>query len=392
MDNLPDLSTLCQCLHLLDFEEYRSVLDDHRAKKLFAGNTIQLHVAGQLLGLRSYDQITELLHVDPALRKQTGLHSISPSALARKTNSLCPHSLQGLFVQLVSQISALHQGKSLERIGPLRILDATEIRLPLNLANWAYCSKTKQGIKMHTRVTVVDSKHVYPDRIIATTADVNEMEVALDLVEDPDAIHVMDRGYQNHEHFEQWTKNGYLFVTRIRENTQFIVTRDFRIPKEDKAWIISDRKVRINKCKMPLRLVIFQDEQQREYYVLTNHFNLSAADLALVYKYRWQIELFFKWIKQHLRVVQVFSYSPTGIWNQLYLALIAFALCTLIQLKTQTKKTIWTILKRIRAYAHGRWEQLIQALNRSPTRTSKGSQVVERPPKEQVVLKKFVLK
>lgn len=393
MDNLPNMSTLCQCLSVLEFDEHRSIFHDHRAKKLFTGNVIQLHIVGQLLGLSSYDMIAEQLHVDKALRKRTGLDRISPSALSRKTASLCPHSLQALFVHLVGRIGALHQGKrSLERIGALRVIDATEIMLPLNLASWAYCCKTKQGVKMHTRVVVANPKLVYPDRIIATSADVNETEVALELVEDPDAIHVMDRGYQKHEHFERWTKQKVSFVTRIRESTRFIVTRDFRIPKADRQFIVSDRKVTLNKCKLPVRLVIFQDEKQREFYVVTNRFDLSAADIAQVYKYRWLIELFFKWMKQHLRLVKVFSYSPTGIWNQLYLALIAFALCTLIQLQNQTSKTVWGVLKLIRAYAHGSWKQVVNALNRLPTRTSKGRQVVDRPPKTQRILKKYVLK
>lgn len=392
MDNLPNVSTLCQCLNLLEFDNHRSVFHDHRSQKLFTGNTIQLHVVGQLLGLSSYDNLVEQLHVDPSLRKRTGLDSISASALSRKTATLCTDSLQALFLQLVGQIGALHRGKSLDRIGPLRIIDATELKLPLNLARWAYCSKTKQGIKMHTRVVVADPTLVYPDRIIATTADVNETEVALDLVEDPNAIHVMDRGYQKHKHFEEWVKQNRSFVTRIRENTQFIVIRDFRIPKVDQSFIQTDRKVTINKCKVPVRLIIFQDETGREFYVVTNRFDLSAADIAQVYKYRWLIELFFKWIKQHLRFVQVFSYSPTGIWNQLYLALIAFALCTLIQLQYQTRKTIWGLLKLIRAYAHSSWEQVVKALNRVPTRTSKGRQIVDKPPNDQPVLKKFVLK
>ena len=391
MDNISNLSTLCQCLRLLDIGQYRSDLDDHRAKQLFVGSTIQLHVVGQLLNLRSYKQIAEQLHAHKTLRKLTKLESISASALSRKTPKLCTSSLQALFVGLVKQIQALQQGKSPMALGKLCLVDATELKLPLHLAGWAYCSSSKQGVKMHTRVVVDRSPTVFPDRIIASTADVNETEVAVELVTDPDAIHVMDRGYQKHEHFEKWTEQNLLFVCRIRESTRWIVRRDYRISKADKSFITFDQKVILNKCKVPVRLVVFEDEHGRCYHVVTNCWNRSAVEIAQIYKQRWLIELFFKWMKQHLRLIQVFSYSPEGIWNQMYLALIAFALCRLIHLRTQTSKTVWDVLQWIRIYAHAQWKVFQEALHRKPTRTSRGRQVVDRPPKEEQVLKKIIV-
>lgn len=392
MDNISNLSTLCQCLRLLDVGEYRSDLDDHRAKQLFVGTTIQLHVVGQLLGLTSYKQITEQLRAHKALRKLTKLDAISASALSRKTPKLCTSSLQALFVRLVKQIQALQQGTPPLALGKLCLVDATELKLPLNLAHWAYCSSSKQGVKMHTRVVVDRSPTVFPDRIIASTADVNETEVALELVTDPDAIHVMDRGYQKHEHFEKWTEQNLLFVCRIRESTRWIVRRDYRIPKADQSFISFDQKIILSKCKEPVRLVVFEDEQGRSYHLVTNCFTRSAAEIAQMYKHRWLIELFFKWVKQHLRLIHVFNYSPEGIWNQMYLALIAFALCRLIHLQTQTSKTVWEVLQWIRIYAHARWKVFRAALDRKPTRTSRGRQVVDRPPKEEPVLKKVIVK
>lgn len=377
MDNIPNVSTVCQCLKLLEMQGFRSLLRDHRAKKLFTGNTIQLHVAGQLLGATSYDMITELLQAHEPLQTLTGLTSISPSALSRKTATLCTDTLQALFVKLVLALQQHHpdQPTALPTGKKLRLLDATEVTLPLQLASWANCSKSKHGIKMHTRVTVADpEKLVYPDRVIASTIDVNETELALELVTDSDAVHLMDRGFQKHEHFEQWDQQNLKFITRIRENTKFEVTRDFRVPKADRDFIVSDRKVLLNKCSRRLRLVIFRDDNGKEYYLITNCFDIAAVDIAQMYKYRWLIELFFKWIKQHLRLVKVFSYSPQGIWNQLYLVLISYALCTLVRLQTAASKTTWEILKWIRIYAYQPWSAMQKALTRKPTRTSKGRQ------------------
>ncbi|PZT52042.1 transposase, partial [Paenibacillus silvae] len=108
-----------------------------------------------------------------------------------------------------------------------------------------------------------------------------------------------------------------------------------------------------------------------------------------MYKHRWLIELFFKWIKQHLRFVKVFSYSPQGIWNQLYLVLIAFALCTLVRLQTAPSKTTWDILKLIRIYAYHPWSMMEKALARKPTQTSKGRQ--RSPDRNEIPIKRKVI-
>lgn len=397
MDNVSNLSTICQCLKLLELQDFRSLLGDHRAKKLYTGNTIQLHVAGQLLGATSYDMITEQLQAHVPLQKITGVSSISPSALSRKTATLSTDTLQALFVKLVRAIQHHHpdQLKKLPGGKKLCLLDVTEVTLPILRASWANYSKSKHGVKMHTRVVVADPEElIYSDRIIASTMDVNETELSLELVTDPEAIHVMDRGYQKHEHFEQWDQptNKINFVSRIRENTQFIVTRDFRVPKADQEIIVSDRKVLLNKCSRRLRLIVFRDEEGKEYFLITNCFEVSAVEIAQMYKYRWLIELFFKWIKQHLRLVKVFSYSPEGIWNQLYLVLIAYALCTLVRLQSGSPKTAWDILKLIRIYAHQPWSAMLQALERKPSRTSKGRQRLPAPREPEPIQRKVIVR
>lgn len=397
MDNVPNLSTICQCLNQLELQGVRLLLDDHRAKKLFTGNTIQLHVAGQLLGATSYDMITEQLQAHEPLQAITGLTSISPSALSRKTATLCTETLQALFVKLVHAIQLIHPDRPGNLPGgkALRLLDATELSLPVQRANWAHCSKSKHGVKMHTRVVVADPENlVYPDRIIASTVDVNETELSLELVTDPAAMYIMDRGFQKHEHFERWDQptNKINFVSRIRENTQFEVTRDFRVPQADRGFIVSDRKVLLNKCSRRLRLIIFRDEEGKKYFLITNCFEVSAADIAQMYKHRWLIELFFKWIKQHLRLVKLLSYSPQGIWNQLYLVLITFALCTLVRLQTAASKTTWELLKLIRIYAHQPWAALRQALERKPSRTSRGRQRWPSPREPQPVQRKVIVR
>ena len=129
-----------------------------------------------------------------------------------------------------------------------------------------------------------------------------------------------------------------------------------------------------NKATVPIRLVAFQDEKGRHYRVVTSRWDLSAAEIARIYKNRWLIELFFKWVKQHLNMIQLHSFDPTAVWNQLFLSLIAFAVSLLVKLRLQTKKTLWAVVKLLRIYSCDTWEAFIEALNRPPTRKSKGRQ------------------
>ncbi|MBD2868365.1 hypothetical protein [Paenibacillus arenilitoris] len=167
MDKVPHLTTIRQCLNLLEFDEYRSIFDDHRARKLTTGNCIQQHVVTQSLKLESYDAITERLRASKQLQSMTGLASISSSALSRKTNQLCTHALQGLFTGLAAKLHALQQStnKINEPFGKLRIVDGTDIILPRSRAAWANHCPRLRGVKMHTSVIVGDPDCVYPDRI-----------------------------------------------------------------------------------------------------------------------------------------------------------------------------------------------------------------------------------
>jgi len=393
MDNVQRLTTIRQCLNLLGFEEYRSIFDDHRARKLNTGNCIQLHVMAQLLKLEDYDSICEQLRANKQLQSIIGLDSISASALSRKTNQLCTYSLQDLFFALGTELQTLHKSsnKKSKSQGKICIVDSTDIILPRARAAWANHCPRLRGVKMHTRVIVGDPDCVYPDRIVATTGNVHDIPISIELVEDEELTHIMDRGYQKHEHFDRWTNDNKWFLTRIKENTLYEVLETY---ESQEPGVILDAKVMLNKSKLPVRLILVQDEKQKVHYFVTNHGPkaYSAVEIADMYRSRWLIELFFKWIKQHLRFVKVFSYSPDGIWNQMYLALIAFVLCQIIKLKTETKESQWDVLKMIRTYAYRSWRSCKKALTRKPTRESKGRQRSGQKDKPKQVPTRIIMK
>ena len=141
----------------------------------------------------------------------------------------------------------------------------------------------------------------------------------------------------------------------------------------------------------------YKDDEGKVYRVVTNRWDISAFEVSEIYRYRWKIELFFKWMKQHLKVVNLHNHKPEAVWNQIYLAMIAYGLSELIRIETQTGKSNWDIVKLLRIYWHDTWERFLSALHRKPSRTSKGRQKKAkrgRPRKHPKKLKavQFILK
>lgn len=384
MENIPNQSVICQCLQLLKVKSSRDEVLDYRAQKLFVGASTLLFIEAQLQQRSSYHVMSEHVAANEEFQALLGgLHSISASQLSRKMKQLPMENLQSLFFSVIGQIQLLTKDKSgiTRKIGKLKLLDSTGLTLPPLLSKWAYCSKTNHGVKMHTSLAVVDAKTMYPDKIIASTRDVADHEVALEFTVDKDTTYVMDRGYQVYKHFQTWVKQKIKFVARVKENSRFTIVRERELPKKQKGFTL-DADVTFPGQTAVLRLVEFHDDQGRIYLLATNRFDLSASQIAEIYRYRWHIELFFKWVKQHIRLVKPHGYTAEAIWNQMYIALIAYALCLWVKLTLGCKQSPWKLLEFIRIYAEKPWEKMIAALNRKPTRTSKGRPKRKgRPPK-----------
>lgn len=383
MDNVPNQRVICQCLNLLQVSTSRDKVLDYRAQKLFVGSSILMFIEAQLQRRSSYYAMAEHLAANEPFQERLKLESISPAQLSRKMRQLPTKELQNLFFSLLHEIKELAKNKRgvTAQIGKLKLLDSTELTLPPILSKWAYCSRSNHGVKMHTSLVVADAKTMYPDKLIATTKDVADHEVAMHFTVEQDATYVMDRGYQVYKHFQDWTKNRIKFVARIKENSQLRIVKERELPKRKKGFV-RDADVMLPNLPTNLRLIEFTDDQGRFYRLVTNRWDLSAHQITEIYKYRWHIELFFKWIKQHIRFVKPHGYTVEAIWNQMYIALIAYALCLLIKLRLQCKQTMWQLLQLMCIYADHPWSSFLEALQRKPKRTSKGRPKRNgRPPK-----------
>lgn len=377
MGNIPKVHVICKCLELLSLSDERHEIFDFRVHKLTTAKLVKLMLEAQLNQHRSYSVIAENLRSSDVLQEVLGLQSISESQISRKLRALPSSYSQQLFLNTTSKLQELTKnGKGIPEIGRLSIVDSTELTLPSIAGRWAYCSRTKNAVKMHTRLVVADNNTAFPDRIIASTADVADSEVVMDLVVDDDAIYVMDRGYIVYRNFASWSEQNIRFVARIQKRNRVYILHERAVPESSKVTRDADVRVSFRwnqqEHEVDLRLVEFSDDQGNLYRVLTNVADLSAEQISEIYRHRWMIELFFKWMKGHLKLVKLYSFEPEAIWTQMYLALTAYALVLLVKLLTGTTKTPWKVLQLLRLYMRNSWENFLQALFRQPTRTSKG--------------------
>jgi hypothetical protein len=396
MGSIPKDHVVCKCLDLLDLGEDRDIVLDYRVQKLTVAKLVKLMVEAELKQYSSYSVIAENLRSSSEFQKIIGLESISESQISRKLRAIPPPYCQSLFLQTVGKLNQLtKEHKGIPGIGRLSLIDSTELSLSQVAGQWAYFQKNKNAVKMHTRLIVADNNTVFPDRIIASTADVSDKEVVMELVVDADAIYVMDRGYIVYKNYKAWVDQDIRFVARIQNRNKTDVVRERPISATSKILRDADVKVSFKEhgemVEVELRLVEFTDDEGNVYRILTNVNDLSAEQISEIYRHRWMIELFFKWIKQHLRLVKLYSMEPDAIWSQMYLALTAYALVLLIKLETGTVRTPWKVLELLRIYANSTWQNFLEALFRPPTRTSKGRKKkakIGRPRKHPVKLKR----
>jgi len=207
-------------------------------------------------------------------------------------------------------------------------LDSTTISLCLSLFPWAKFRRTKGGVKLHV---LLDHDDYLPLFVLFSRAKQHDVKAARLLSLVPGSIVVMDRGYMDFVLFRRWIERGVFFVTRLKGNAAFEVIEDRELP--EKRGILSDQIIRFTgyasfkKCPYPLRLVtIWDPEGERELVFLTNQLDFGSTTIAAIYKDRWEIELFFKALKQNLKVKTFVGTTENALLVQIWTALIAMLL------------------------------------------------------------------
>lgn len=290
MGNIPDDSVICKCLNFIDIKD-DEFLFDYRRPKLKLSRLIKLHLDAQLNRRTDLRNISDALRSNLKLQEVLDLESISHSQVNRATNDMPLEVTQALFLLVNSRLQkALGPSTGIPEIGKLRIVDSTQLALPEIAGKWAQFRGQSNAVKIHTQVVVNDLDTLYPDKIICSSRGVSDHEVALDLVVDDDAIHVLDRGYIVYAHYKQWSERDIRFVARIQKKNK--TTIHFERDVEKVRGVLRDADVTVTykeegrDVEVPLRLVEFTDDKDRFYRVLTNVWDLSSEKICEIYRHR----------------------------------------------------------------------------------------------------------
>ncbi len=226
-------------------------------------------------------------------------------------------------------------------------LDSTTIDLCLSLFPWAHFRKHKGAIKLHTLMDLCGN---IPSFIEITHGKIHDIAILNQLVLEPGAFYIMDRGYIDFGHLYRFTQQSAFFVIRAKKNLDY-GRRSYRAVdlstglRSDQTIVLTGQKT----SKLypdPLRRITYFDvETMRRFVFLTNNFVLPALTIALLYKYRWQIELFFKWIKQHLRIKAFYGTSKNAVKSQVWIAISIYVLVAIIKKQLKIERSLSEILQ-----------------------------------------------
>jgi hypothetical protein len=370
----------------------RTSKTDKYTKKLTTDKLITLVALAQLDQAKGLRVISSSLHNED-LKKSINLESISHSQLSRKLRDISPDIIKSLFNEIVRRVgSAVGVKRVSEELQRLYLIDSSTISMCLSLYNWAKFRKTKSGVKLHLRLVLCDQE-VYPDKAIITPAkpaDRTQMDNLV--VVEKDALNVFDRGYLDYKKFDNYCATGIRFVSRLKHNALVEILEEREVVQG--SPIKHDRMVRlgkagITKMKYPLRQIETEDSNGNPVVIISNDFQMSAEEIADIYRYRWQIELFFKWIKQHLCIKHLYGTSPVAVENQILIALISYCLLKLLQLKVGYHGSLLTIKRLLDECLYEPLSNFIQKLYRRYGPSTKGRRRINHEAIYQETLRQF---
>lgn len=318
---------------------------DSYSKKLNFETTLKIFLHAVYEEMPSYREIGRAFQ-DKRLAKEIGIDAINFSNLSRKMPEMKSGVLIEIFQQLVAQIQ---QKQPTNKRNSLQIIDSSTIPLNKNLFHWAKFRTTKSGIKLHLNLCYLDEAHQYPEQFVLTNAEVHDRTQIEVLVNKAEATYVMDRGYFDYQLLDTMHHDGYFFVTRIKKNTLISVLDQIEIEgaKQENYRIISDQQVSLGKGKTyatsRFRLVTIVTKEQKQLRLMTNRFDVSPQEIVDMYQARWQIELFFKHLKQNLTIKKLYAQNEQGAFNQVLLTLIAVLLTYLIKIELGTTATLFQL-------------------------------------------------
>jgi len=343
-----------QLMDYLPWTTFTRIVDrydgNHRIRTLPCAEHFRVLAFAQLTYRESLRDIEACLSAQSAKLYHMGIRSPVKRSTLADANERRDWRIYAEFAQrLIMQARKLYAGEDLglDLSNTVYALDSTTIDLCLSVFPWAPFRSTKAAVKMHT---LLDLRGNIPSFIHISDGKLHDVN-ALDLmIPEPGAIYVMDRAYLDFDRLFLLHQAGAFFVTRAKSNTDF--RRVYSAPSDREQGIICDQTVALSgfysqkKYPLHLRRIRFKDiETGKTLIFLTNFFGPPAATICALYKARWQVELFFKWIKQHLRIKQFYGTSENAVKAQIWTAVSTYVLVAIIKKRLNLDASLYTLLQ-----------------------------------------------
>ena len=343
-----------EVLQWIPRHEFQAIVNRHdgdkRTRNLKCWGQFVSLLFGQLTGHNALRSMVTALNTQVQFLYHLGVTPIKRSTLSDANEKRSPKILEDVFYKLLNRTQAYAPKHSFRFNGKILAMDATTINLCLSLCPWAGFRHGKGGMKMHT---AIDLDGNLPDFMVMTPAKVHDVKVAHGRRFAPGTTLLVDRAYVDFEWLYQLEKQGVFFVTRMKDNGQYKVRRCFS--KIQAKGIKADQEIRLTgqltrkKYPTTLRRVSYRDPETGQRYVfITNRFDLAAKTICDLYKARWEVELFFKTMKGQLQVDKFVGTSVNAVLWQLWTAMIAYLLVSLIRFLNKVK---WSVPSTMAALA-----------------------------------------
>jgi putative transposase len=340
-----------QLLKLIPRHEFETLAKQHHTGRSFRtasrwSQFVSMAMA-QLAGRNSLRDIIENISAQAHRLFHLGSARLSRSNLSRLNNDK-PYALyEALFGKLLNRCQGVVPGHRFRFKNPLYSLDASTIDLCLSVFPWADFRTTKGAIKLHVGLSHAG---YLPEFVTVTEGNKHDVTVGRTLEFPRGSIVAIDKGYNDYAWYNQLTGKRIFFVTRLKTNAKYRTISRRSVLKS--KGLICDQTIEFTstqtaeKCPIPLRRMSYRDaETGKRYVFLTNNFKLAAKTIADIYKARWQVELFFKWTKQNLKIKSFVGTSKNAVMTQIWISLCIYLLLAFLKFQSKLQKSTQQILR-----------------------------------------------
>ena len=325
---------------------------DFRTRELNCWNQFVQLFFGQLTSLNSIRDICLCLKAHRNKLYHLGIkQNVYQSSLTRANENRDWHIFADFGQYLITIVQPMYAGEKVPDIyaeNQVFALDSTTISLSIKLFTWAFGKYSRGAVKVHT---LLDLRGSIPTFVHISHGKYHDSNVLDIMPIEKDAIYVMDKAYVDFEALFAMEQSGAFFVTRSKNNMVFeIIDSNYNI--DHKTGLVSDQTIVLTGVKsaklypISLRMVVYQDfEKDITLTFITNNFELSALDVAYLYKNRWQIEVFFKWIKQNLTIKRLWGHSENAVHIHIWVALSTYLIVAYIKAQLKTELSIYEVMQ-----------------------------------------------